>query len=163
MSVSPSMQMTKAQRAAIFTVLSAAARSVGEDSETYRKRILREELGVDHFADVTRTNGFDRLMCRMYSDRGEYDYAIQYSQNSLARIRHLITDAAMKIVQRTQYKGSGLDYVAGVMRQSGLIDENTPRSWCERLANESGWLDFTDEQLKRLLVILNTYLARFRK
>lgn len=155
--LAPWQQMTKTQRAAIFTVLPSTARIIGEEPEAYRKKIMREELGVEHFSEVTRTEGYDKLMCRMYQDRGDYDRASEYLTGSLTRWRHMIVTASERIVRLSEYKGSAYDYLYGVMVQSGLVAKGA-RSECEKLVTESSWLDFTNDQLRNLLAILNSRL-----
>ena len=64
--------LTPAQRAAFFRALQAASIELGYDTpearETYRKEVMREEAGVEHLADLSRTTGFDRVMRRFAAD-----------------------------------------------------------------------------------------------
>lgn len=150
-------QLTNVQRSAFFTVLAGTATLLGVDKEDYRHRIMKEEVGVDHLSEVTRTDGYDKLMCRIYQDRGDYDRASEYLTGSLTRWRHLIVSAAGRIVRLSGYKGSGYDYLRGVMVKSGMMPDGS-RLDCERLMSERAWLDFTNDDLRNLLSILNSRL-----
>ena len=153
--------MTSSQRRTFFLELRVAAREVGEEPEAYRKRIMMEELGVEHLAEVSRGTGFDRLMSRVWTDRGDYVMALDYAQGSFSRLRHLIVSAAERIVaSRPDWQGSAYDYLAGVMHQCGMLKDRPTRAWTDRLVSESGWLDFTEPQMRRLLMMLNTYVRR---
>lgn len=147
--------LTPAQRKVLFLEIRPAAIEVGEDPESYRKRILREELGVDHLSEVSRGSGFDRLMARVCRDAGDDARAIKYSLSAVARYRHLIVETAEKIAP-----GNALEYVAGVMIQSCTVRDVRPAILAARLSTDSGWLDLTDPQLRRLLAMLQTHLRR---
>lgn len=153
-----SRQLTRAQRAAFFTILAGTARALGEDAEAYRRRILREELGVDHLAEVSRTSGYDRLMCRLYVDRGDYAGASDYLGGSVRRWKHLIVTAARRITGRPDPYG----YVHGVMVQSGMLPDRAADLPPGRLARDGAWMDFTDAQLRTLLAILNAHARRLQ-
>ena len=156
--------LTPFQRRIIFSELGATAFAIGEDKEQYRKRVMRETVGVDHLSEVTRTDGFDRMMCRILQDRGDYQRASEYILGGLARLRHLIREAAEKIVAATSYRGSAYDYIAGVMIQNGMLPSYTARSSAaEKLMHEAGWADFTDRQVKLVLIILQKEVARLKR
>ncbi len=155
------MKLTSSQRKTFFASVRQAARELGEDAEAYRRRVLKEELGVGHIADVSRGFDFDRIMSRVCQDCGDYDRAIKYISGGVERLRHLIVATAEKIVAASpEWRGSALDYVAGVMRQSGMIPKTTPRIWCEKLTGHSGWLEFSEAQLRSLLVMLAIEVRR---
>ena len=87
-------KLTTLQRATLFAHVKNAAAECGEKPEAYRKRIMREELGVDHLSEVSRTDGFDRLMCRMLKDCGDYSHALDYVGGDIRRLRYLALSAA---------------------------------------------------------------------
>ena len=147
--------LTYSQRHAFFAAVRDAARELGEPQETYRKRIMSEELGVDHLADVSRTSGFDRLMARACRDKGDDAHAIAYALSAVSRYRHLIVDAAEKLAP-----GNALAYIAGVMIQSHTVRGCDQPTLAARLKADSGWLDLTDPQLRRILAMLKTHLRR---
>lgn len=152
--------LTPSQRRAFFMALRLAADEVGEDPEPYRRRILKEELGVEHLGDVSRTGGFDKLMARIWSDSGDYDLALQYSQGASVRFVRLIVDAGQKIVaKKGDWTGTAYDYIAGVMIQCGMV-QGRPAVVAAQLESGSGWDRFDKGQLRRLLVMLATHLNR---
>ena len=156
--------LTPFQRRIIFAELGATAFAIGEDKEQYRKRVMRETVGVDHLSEVTRTDGFDRMMCRILQDRGDYQRASEYILGGLARLRYLIREAAAKIVAAKSYRGSAYDYIAGVMIQNGMLPSYTSRSSAaEKLMHEAGWADFTDRQVKLVLIILQKEVSRLKR
>ena len=153
--------LTPLQRRLFFMALRPASKEVGLEPEAYRRRILQEELGVDSLSDVSRVGDFDKLMSRIWTDRGDYERALSYSMSSFSRVKYLIVKAAERIVaQKPDWRGSAYDYIAGVMRQSGMIPANTPRIFCDKLVSDAGWLDFSEDQMKRLLMMLNTQVRR---
>ena len=147
--------LTQSQRMTLFATIREAAREQGEQPEAYRKRILAEELGVDHLSEVSRGSGFDRIMARVCRDAGNDARALKYSLSAVARYRHLIVKTAERIAP-----GNALEYVAGVMIQSRTVRDVRPPSLAARLSTDSGWLDLTDLQLRRLLAMLQTHLRR---
>ena len=148
--------LTQSQRCTLFATVREAAREQGEPPEAYRKRVMREELGVEHLADVSRGSGFDRLMARVCRDAGDDAGAIRYALASTARLRALIVDAAEALAPG----GHALAYIAGVLLQSRTVRGVDQPTLAARLARDSGWLDFTDKQLRRILAMLKTHLRR---
>ena len=148
--------LTAAQRHILFGAVRKAAAELDEaDSEAYRKRVMSEELGVEHLCDVSRSWGFDRLMARICRDAGDYDRAIKYELSATDRYRVLIVAAAEKIAP-----GNTLEYVAGVMIQSRTVQGERPSGLAASLATPSGWLGLDQAQLRRLLAMLKTHLRR---
>ena len=154
--------VTPAQRRIFFREVRLAAREVGEETEAYRKRIMLEETGAQSLLLVSATNGFDRLMVRIATDKGDFDLALKYTANSLNRVVRLVVEAAKKIVEA---KGGGdlCDYIHGVMLQSGMITEPKGATWRARLAFPEVYMDFTEAEVKRLLYMLTTHLQRLKK
>ena len=153
--------VTPAQRRILFREVRLAAREVGEDTEAYRKRIMLEETGYSSLRGVSSTAGFDNLMVRIATDKGDFELALKYTANSLNRVVKLVLDAAAKIVSLKGH-GSGCDYIHGVMLQSGMIQERKNAAWIERLSYPSAWMDFSEAEVKRLLFMLNTHLRRMK-
>jgi len=153
--------LTPLQRRLFFMAIRPAAQEVGADLEEYRKRILEEELGVEHMSDVGSTGDFDRLMSRIYQDRGDYARALEYSTGSVSRLAHLVVKAAERIVAaKPDWSGTAYDYIAGVMQQSRMVEMRQIHVMATRLADGSGWQDFTESQLRRLVMMLNTHVRR---
>lgn len=153
--------LTPLQRRLFFMAIRPAAQEVGADLEEYRKRILKEELGVEHMSDVGKTGDFDKLMSRIYQDRGDYARALEYSTGSVSRLAHLAVKAAERIVGAKPCRGgTAYDYIAGVMQQSRMVEMRQVHVMATRLADGSGWHDFTESQLRRLVMMLNTHVRR---
>ncbi|MBQ3098153.1 MAG: hypothetical protein IJC66_08350 [Kiritimatiellae bacterium] len=155
--------LTPLQRKALFMGIRPAAIEVGEDPEVYRKRILKEELGVEHLDEVSRNGGFDKLMSRIWADWGDYERALSYSKGSEVRLVHLIVDAAKKIVAASpDYDGNEYQYVVGTMAQSKMF-ERLPGTEPAVFMHEMCYGYYKEEQLKSLLVMLNAYLGRIKR
>lgn len=154
--------LTPAQRRAFFSTVRQAAQELGEDPEVYRQRILKEELGVEHLADVRRGFDYDRLMARACRDSGDFDRAIKYAGGGAKRLKHLIVGAAEKIVaKKGDWTGTAYDYIAGVMIQCGMV-QGRPAVVAAQLESGSGWDRFDEGQLRRLLIMLATHLNRVK-
>ena len=150
-------ELSHAQMRSFFAALRKT--TVGEDSEAYRRRILLEELGVEHMSQVSSTDDYEKLMTRMALDRGDYEDALRYSAGSLRRLHYLIGAAAKHLVVEERFRGSGWRYLAGILVQAGMVqaaDENL----INRLANPEGWMDFTELQMKKVLMMLQKQLRR---
>ena len=156
-------QLTSLQRATLFAHVHKSASEQGVDPEKYRKMIMREELGVDHLSEVSRTDGFDRLMCRMLKDCGEYSHALDYVGGDVKRLRHLALSAAAKICDGAPFDVERMlcRYVAGVMinMKYSSLDRD---ALAIRLQRDDGWDDFTTMQLKKVVAALNLQVRRLR-
>ena len=125
--------LTPLQRKALFMGIRPAAIEVGEDPEVYRKRILKEELGVEHLDEVSRNGGFDKLMSRIWADRGDYERAISYSKGSevfhvkqsprLSRLRPVqLTNPARFILCALMYLRYGFH---SIRREISIVSRET--------------------------------------
>ena len=147
--------LSESQRRTLFSSLRNAAREVGEPPEEYRRRIMREELDVEHLSQVTPTLGFDTLMARICRDSGDYQRATIYATQTARRMQYLIIDAARAISPYAPYR-----YVAGVMQQSRLAPLGDAATLADRLRSGSAWLDVPEPHLRRILAMLKTHLRR---
>ena len=147
--------LTQSQRRTLFATIREAAREQGEEPEAYRRRVMAEELGVEHLADVSRGSGYDQLMARVCRDAGDDARAIKFALATSTRLRHLVVETAEILAP-----GNALGYVAGVMIQSHTVRGTDQSTLAARLASDSGWMDFTDPQLRRILAMLKTHLRR---
>ena len=156
-------QLTALQRATLFAHVHKSASEQGVDPEKYRKMIMREELGVDHLSEVSRTDGFDRLMCRMLKDEGDYSHALDYTGGDVKRLRYLALSAAAKICDGAPFDVEQMlcRYVAGVMinMKYSSLDRD---ALAIRLQRDDGWDDFTPMQLKKVVAALNLQVRRLR-
>ena len=159
-------QLTALQRATLFAHVKNAAIECGEKPEDYRKRIMREELGVDHLSEVSRTDGFDRLMCRMLKDCGDYSHALDYTGGDIRRLRYLALSAARKCCDGAPLSDADessmlCKYVAGLMVQMHF-SRLSKDALAIRLQRDDGWDDFTPMQLKKVVAALNIHVRRRR-
>ena len=159
-------QLTQLQRATLFAHVKNAAAECGEKPEVYRKRIMREELGVDHLSEVSRTDGFDKLMCRMLKDMGEYSQALNYIGGDIRRLRYLALSAARQCCDGSPLSDADAEamvckYVAGLMVRMNL-SRLSPGALAIMLQRDDGWDDFTPMQLKKVVAALNLQVRRKR-
>ena len=159
-------QLTAPQRATLFAHVHKAAAELCVDPEKYRKMIMREELGVDHLSEVSRTDGFDRLMCRMLKDMGEYSQALNYVGGDVKRLRHLIMSAARSICDGAplcegEEERMLCRYVSSIMIKMGLSRSDRD-ALAMRLQRTDGWDDFMPMQLKKVVAALNLQIRRKR-
>ena len=150
--------LSESQRRALFASVRGAARETGEDPEADRRRIMREELGVEHLCQVSPASGFDRLMARACSDAGDYARAGDYAVASSRRLRRLVEEAAREIAPAHPFL-----YVAGVMVQSGIARTRDADALAASLEGGTGWLDYPDGDMRRVLAMLKTHLRRRRR
>ena len=155
--------LTKKQAALSWRSLAAAAdRQAVPDREAYRKRVLREELGVEHMRDVGRTEDFDKLMLRLALDAEDWHGLSYYSIAGERRLADLVADCATQVLELEDFEiassksdFNSLDYISGVLRQSGMSPV--------RVEREDYWLDLAPADLARLLQILDTHRRRIVK
>ena len=147
--------LSESQRRTLFATIRAAAREQGEQPEAYRKRVMAEELGVDHLSQVSATTGYDTLMARICRDAGDLQRATMYVTQATRRLQHLIVEAARRISP-----DDPCGYVAGVMQQSRLAPLGDVATLADRLRNGSAWLDVPEPHLRRILAMLKTHIRR---
>lgn len=149
--------LTKKQAALFWRCLAAAAeRQAVPDREAYRKRILREELGVEHLRDVDRTEGFDRLMLRLAQDAEDWQGLAYYSVAGERRLADLVADCATQVLDLCPTIGvHPMAYVSGILSQSHLSSV--------RVDGSDYWLDLAPDDIARLLQILDTHRRRLVK
>lgn len=116
--------LTKPQLAAYWRAAAAAARNIGEHIDTYRKRVMSEECGVESVKALNRTGDFDKVMCRFAVDSGNYAGAEKFATAGSGRLAMLIAICAAQIMQLKGEPGgssAAVDYIAGVLRQSRTV------------------------------------------
>lgn len=157
--------ITKKQAALFWCSLAAAAECQAvPDREAYRKRVLREELGVEHLRDVGRTGDFDKLMLRLAQDAEDWHGLAYYSVAGERRLADLVADCATQVLELFDTENGtdtyptfdrSLGYISGILRQSGMSPV--------RLNVNDYWLDLAPDDLARLLQILDTHRRRLIK
>ncbi len=152
--------ITPRQRSAFWRAHHAACINLGLDSaderEEYRKRVMREETGKEHLAQLGRTDDFDKIMRRFAADSGDYDTACRFAVGDEARKAAMIRICCAQVMQlKGAPAGStdAMDYLSGIVEQA--------RVPCGRdMGDSSFWLDVAPESLMVLFQILDTYRRR---
>ena len=152
--------LTSAQRSAFFRACHAACVNLGysstDEREEYRKRVMREETGKAHLADLGRTEDFDKVMKRFAADAGDYEAASRFAVGDEARKAALIRICCAQVMQlKGAPAGStdATDYLSGIVEQA--------RVPCGRnLIDSSFWLDVNPGSLTILFQILDTHRRR---
>ena len=152
--------LTPAQRSAFFRALHAAAIELGhttaEEREAYRKKVMREETGKAHLAQLSRTADFDACMRRFAVDAGDYDTASRFGIADAARKAALVRICCAQVLQlKCCALGTteAADYLAGIVEQSRIP--------CGRdLRDSSFWMDCAPDNLLVLFQILDTHRRR---
>lgn len=153
-------KITQKQRLAFFRACHAACVNLGysstDEREEYRKRVMREETGKAHLADLGRTEDFDKVMKRFAADAGDYETACRFAVGDEARKAALIRICCAQVMQlKGAPAGStdATDYLSGIVEQA--------RVPCGRsLIDSSFWLDVNPDSLTVLFQILDTHRRR---
>lgn len=147
--------LTQAQRRTLFVAIREAAGRQGVAPESYRRKVMAEELGVEHLAQVSSTTGFDALMARFSRDAGDERRAARYAFQAARRLQYVILEAARRIAP-----ADPCSYVAGVMIQSRIAPVADTSMLADLLRSGSAWLDVPVPHLRRVLMMLKTHLRR---
>lgn len=153
-------KITPKQRLAFFRACHAACVNLGyssaDEREEYRKRVMREETGKAHLADLGRTEDFDKVMKRFAADAGDYETACRFDVGDEARKVALIRICCAQVMQlKGAPAGStdATDYLSGIVEQA--------RVPCGRsLIDSSFWMDVSPDTLTVLFQILDTHRRR---
>ncbi|MCL1856496.1 MAG: hypothetical protein FWF84_02485 [Kiritimatiellaeota bacterium] len=125
------------------------------ETEAYRKRVLMEECGVGHMADISRTTGFEKLMIRLLSDANDHEAASRYTIGEDRRMAKMVEVCASHVMQCLGTSGTGtVEYIAGIIRQAG---HNV------HAVGEDYWLDIPDTLLYSVFQMLDTHRRRLLK
>lgn len=152
--------ITERQAAAFWRLLGAAARHQAvPDREAYRKRLLREELGVEHMSQIGRTTDYDRVMHRLALEAEDWDALAHYGVAGDRRMAELVADCATQVLQLSCADltvASGIGYVNGILSQARLSPVRVVDA-------DDYWLDLSPDDLRILLQILDTHRRRLLK
>ena len=154
--------MTHAQLKPFFRAVNRAASSLGivgrEAVEEYRHAVMREEVGVDHAADVDSADGYDRVMYRLALDGGDWAAAARYATGEERRMAALVESCARQVIELKAVEdpatrvGDAVDYVVGCLRQAGYIVSMTlTGDW---------WADISANQAFQVFRMLDTHRRR---
>lgn len=152
--------LTPRQRSAFFRALNIACIELGHDTpearEEYRKKVMREEAGVEHLTLLNRTTDYDRVMKRFAADAGNFEAASRFAVADEARKAALIRICCAQVLQLKGYAPGSDDaaqYLAGIVEQARIP--------CGRdMLDSSFWLDCAPGHLQTLFQILDTYRRR---
>lgn len=152
--------ITERQFAAFWRLFGEAARHQAvPDREAYRKRILREELGVEHMSQIGRTTDYDRVMHRLALEAEDWDALAHYGVAGDRRMAELVADCATQVLQlccSDLTVPSGIGYVNGILSQARLSPVRVVDA-------DDYWLDLSPDDLRILLQILDTHRRRLLK
>lgn len=151
------------QRALFWRAHQAACMELGLDDadgrEEYRKRVMREECGKCHLADLGRTDDFDRVMARFMRDAGDWQYASKFASGDVYRMAVMIRICCAQIMQ---LKGlpdgsdAAREYLAGVLEQSRVA--------CGTYTDTgSFWMDVPKDTVRIVFAMLDTHRRRLLK
>ena len=146
--------LTPPQLASYWRAATAAARNLGEPLEGYRKRVMREECGVDSVKALNRTGDFDKVMSRFAVDAGDYGAAGHFATADVRRLVVLIRICCAQVMQlmaAPEGSTAAADYLAGIVRQARLE--------CGAV-NGCFWLDCAPDSLLALFHMLDTHRRR---
>lgn len=114
--------LTIKQTRAFWRSFSATCRELGldgrEERETYRHQVMMAEAGERHLACINRLGGYERVMARLASDRGDWQEAGRYAIGDDRRFAAMTADCAEQIFD---ILGAGEDasgYIESIMRQA---------------------------------------------
>ena len=141
--------VTRAQLKPFFRAVNRAASARGivgkEAVEEYRHAVMREEVGVEHAADVDPGDGYDRVMYRLAVDAGDWAAAVRHATGEERRMAALVESCARQVVELKAVEdsatqvGDAVAYVVGCLRQAGFLVCRTPAGdwWADISARES--------------------------
>ena len=142
--------ITESQIKRFWVALTHACNSLciyrNDEREEYRKRILKEEGGVLHLKDLSRTEGYDKVMAKLAIDAGDYGTAIKYAESTAYRLIAVLEQKAKAIVGPLWEH-----YVQGIMEQSGIG------------ADRHSLKDCTEPEIRGLIAIIDTKLRRTKR
>jgi hypothetical protein len=139
-----------------------------DKKEAYRKRVMREETGKEHMAELNRTRDYERIMARLHADAGNYEAAVELAAGGNEKRMAWLVEAVMwqvfalatceLVIEGAETFAKlgggatdGIDYVTGICRQAGY-------PVCVR--NETYWMDLSEGQLKAVFQMLDTHRRR---
>jgi hypothetical protein len=164
--------LTPLQSKAFWRALGAACSNMGlhdkDEKEAYRKRVMREETGKEHMAELNRTRDYERIMARLHADAGNYEAAVELASGGNEKRMAWLIEAVMRqvfdlatcelVIEGAETFAKlgngatdGIDYVIGICRQAGY-------PVCAR--NETYWMDLSEGQLKAVFEMLDTHRRR---
>lgn len=125
------------------------------EREAYRKRVMKEECGADHLAELNRTSDYDKVMFRIAIDAQDYDGAARFESGRERRMAHLVEVCAAQLMQLQGVSESdALAYVISIIQQAKFSCRTDGSIW---------WLDLIEGQISALFNMLDTHRRRMLK
>jgi len=147
--------LTAKQRSAFWKAFSASCSAQGltaDAREPYRKQIMLELCGVEHMAQLNRTDHYDKLLLRLATDSGDYELAARYQSGQERRLAKMVEVTAMQLMQcQGTDAASASSYVAGIVEQAGFNVRQDGTTY---------WMDLIGGQIHALFVALDTHRRR---
>lgn len=151
--------MTLQQQKRFWAQFAAACRERGladrDEMESFRKQVMFETCHAEHLGEIRSQSGYEKLMARLAEEAGDWETAIYYSSGEGRRYAAMIEDCCEQIFQlRQESDASTADYIAGVLRQSGLVEavsSGARRDWR---------LDLPADSLHDVFCMLDTHRRR---
>lgn len=122
------------------------------DREPYRKRLMLDLCGVEHMAQLNRTDHYDKLLLRLATDSGDYELAARYTVGQERRLAEMVQVTAMQLMQcQGTDIASAASYVAGLVEQAGFsVRQDGP----------TYWMDLIGGQIHAVFIALDTHRRR---
>ena len=150
-------KITARQKAAFWRTFSAACAERGitsfHEREAWRHKILREQVGKAHLANLNATTDYDKVMAYLCEAIGDYQAASRFASGGEKRaVRNLMICCAqiMQIKGAAEGSDAAKNYLAGVLEQSRIACGTDAR-------DASFWLDLSPDSIITVFCILDTY------
>ena len=132
--------------------------SVVMNQVEYRRRVMQEECGKGHMAEMNRTGDFEKVMRRILSDGGDYEGACRYINGEERRYVKMIEACADQVWNLQDnaavMTGTAMDYVRAICTQAG---------YPVYLQGKTFWMDVPEPMLHGLFMMLDTHRRRLLK
>lgn len=155
MTTSKPRGLTQPQTAAFWRAFSASCSAQGiptDEREPYRKKLMLDLCGVEHMAQLNRTDHLDKLLLQLALDSQDYELAARYTIGDERRLSKLVEATATQLMQCQGTEPSvSSAYVAGLVKQAGFP---------VRQDGSTYWLDLCTWQIHALFMALDTHRRR---
>ncbi len=155
--------MTNRQRTLFFSLFSSACEACGiygtEARETFRRELIARVLPMSggSLRNVGKGADYDRLMAEVSRLAQSFQASAHFATAEGRRWAYLIESAARQVAEL--YRVSGMPavdpiaYILGIIKQAKL-------GWAIQQVDGEWWLDLTDVNEAKLLMMLDTHRRR---
>lgn len=152
------MRVTAAQLRAYGEAAAAACCAAGVAREAqrqeFRRRIVRDEAGVESVKDVRSQEAYDAVMARLWEEAGDYGRASHYRISAERRLAYLARVMATQLMQlKGGSEAAAQAYVGGILDQARVPNGRY-------LGSVDYWMDVSPARLRDLVQILDTERRR---